>query len=511
MKLTTLLFIAIGVLILFWVYSTWHKPNLTQQQQTKKTEYITNITALQNDLVYEQKTQNAYNNRRTTMAKQLAISKKLGKLYRDGIPDKYNTNGNKVKGIAPVPVKSINYYQMSHRLGNPYGLMKIARIYHYGMHNLEPDWNKAVEVYQQIVKTSSEANIREKAAAAIKELQTQTHSKKVHNWLNLPYSSNQKKKYEYNNTNKKNTGGPNSGIFGGFFSGGRGGKIKQPSRQQHTNPNANAIHVNALFRANDIKRQAPQAPQAPRGVIRNPNGGRATTGDEEDTLPVHQRNDMHNVHDSGVLGTIRKSINNLQQSTKIEIPLTSSLKGIRDLIFGLPNNDKKKDANLALDAMERSFLPLSSTNIKEVDALHLVWNRIHDNVNKDNKKALKENLMEELAECIEHDKPVCSTGRFTRILDTLNAVDPAVQIKPMYALKNEMMDKCAVIRKSLYDALPEPERVHVDGTHENEFQTNFTDKVKEQIKSQMGKDYVNTQVLTQDQLDGELNKWIDHI
>jgi hypothetical protein len=502
----TLSFILIAGLILFWVYSTWHKPNLIQQQQSKRTEYISNVQTLQNDLEHEQKTQNThkfYENRRGSIAKQLAIAKKLAKLYRDGVPDKYDINGNKVKGIAPISSKSINYYKISHTLGDPYGLIKIARIYHYGMHNLEPDWNKAISIYQEIVKTSNNDNIVQKAVSAIKELQTQTRTKKVHNWLNLPYSSNQKKKYEYKNTASTVSSSslfktPNSGILGGFFG---GNNTTSSYNSQHINPNANAIHINQVFRDNDVKRRQREAP---RGII-------IPTRDDEETVPMHQRNDMHNVHDSGVLGTIRKSITNLQQQTKINIPLESSLKEIRDFIFGLPNNDKKKDANLALDAMERSFLPLSSTNIKEVDALHLVWNRIHDDVNKDNKKALQENLMEELAECIEHDKPVCSTGRFTRILDTLNAVDPAVQIKPLYALKDEMLNSCALIRKSMYDALPESEKIHIDGLHENEFQTNFANKVKDQIKSQLEKDYVDTQVLTKDQLDGELNKWIDHI
>ena len=490
--------------VIFWIFSTWHQPNVVQQQQTKKTDYVLKVNLLQSDL------------RDANRTRQLQIAKKLGKLYRDGVPDRYNNNNEKIKGIAPDPSKAIHYFALSQKMGSLYGLFKLARIYHFGMHNLEPNLPKALETYKQILKSPDvPMNLKQKTVDAITQLTKTLDDQKVYSWLNLPYTPpTSTKKYGIKYDVHTQPNAPMTGT----------GRMVGTGRMARTGTGPHAgifnvapkIPVTDVFRANRPQTQTQtqthiQAQTQRQGGNRGGGGGGGLAEtDEDEQLPEHQRNDMHNVHDSGVLGTIRRSIQNLQQSTKIQIPLTESLKNLRTLL-NANKNDKNTDAAKALDAIERSFLPLSSTNIKEVDALHLVWNRIHDPVNKDNKDALQQNLVDELAECIEYDKPVCSTGRFTRILDTLNAVDPAVQIKPMYALKNEMMDKCVVVRKQMYDALPESEKIHIDNINENESQVSFNKQLKDEIRSQLRKDYVETQVLSPEQLDKEVNQWIDHI
>lgn len=534
MKITSVVIIVcltISVLLGFWIYSTWHTPNAVQQQQSKKNIYFKEVELLQNEFATSS-TSNKQQRQLTNaqlienQQKQLNIAKSLAKLYRDGIPDKYDTLGKKIKGVAPIPEKAIHYFDLSYKLGSPYGLFKLAKVYHYGMHNLEPNWTNAIECYQKLASDPGVPDkLKKKAIEAVKELTKTTRDQKVHTWLNLPYQP-PVKKGKYENKNNIPVVGPNTGIFTvptarginnqvgpGVFGNGfqirngniTGGGGSGPQRGGITG--GGALNINAIFRATQ------DANNRRIGVQINNEGDNEGDNEDDDTTPEHQRNDLHNVHDSGVLGTIRRSIQNLQQATKIEIPIENSLRDIRSMLknAGTKENDKFIDACKALDSIERSVLPLSSTNIREVDALHLVWNRIHDPINKDNKKALQENLVEELAECIEHDKPVCSTGRFTRILDTLNAVDPEVQIKPMYALKNEMMEKCALIRKQLYDPLPESEKQYIDSTKENESQMNFTSKLKDQIRDNLQKDYVQKQVLTQEQLDKEVNQWIDYI
>lgn len=489
--LYTILFVLVGGALLFWLFSTWHKPNVYQQQQSRKNDYTHKIQKLDHELRNARVGAEA-------RRKKLAHAKKLAKLYRDGVPDKYDTNGRKIKGIAPVADKAISYYRMSSNLGDPYGLFKIAKIYHYGMHNLKPDWEKALSIYKKVAEESSTpSSIRTKAVDAIKELQKNIQSRNVHNWLNLPYKPPENNKYQYHQ-GLQQAHAPN-----GIYRNRRNRLLRATIGGTQSGP---AVPIGSLFRS--------QRGSGNGGVVQpqpNDHQNDHQNDHDEEELPEHQRNDLHNVHDSGVLGTIRRSINNLKENTKITIPLTQTLKQIRDMISQNTVNDKKTDACVALDSIERSFLPLSSTNIREVDALHMVWNRIHDPTNKDNQKVLKENLASELAECIEHGKPVCSTGRFTRILDSLNGVDRTVQIKPMYALKSEMMDKCAKIRKELYDALPESEKVHVDSINENESQTHFHNTLTAKIKQELHRDYVANQVLTQDQLDAEVNKWIDVI
>lgn len=475
-KYGTLIFFSIAIVtLIFWYHTYDINDGVVKKQQDKKQEYVAEIKNLQGNIQYDRK----YN-----QAKQLLTTKRLAKLYRDGVPDKYDINGKKIRGIAPDPNKAIRYYEESHQLGSPFGMLKVAKIFHYGMHNLEPNLEKAAMLYRKVMESSPKPQLRQKASELYRDLTNEIQKKNVHNWLNLPYNLPKSKRYEYKNVNRVNRVNRVPGQTP---------LMRAFSRDKDDVP---AVNIDTVFRANSTQRR-------PVNV--------AEKDDEEETVPAHQRNDLHNVHDSGVLGTIRRSIQNLQEKTKVNISLPQSLREIRELLRGKAETDKQKDACLALDAVERSFLPLSSTDIREVDALHLVWNRIHDPINQDNKKALQENLIDELSECIEHDKPVCSTGRFTRILDTLNATDPAVQIKPMYALKDEMMGKCAAIRKDMLDSLPERERDFVNSTNENETQAHFETQLKNRIRKELQNDYVTKNVLTQQQLDSEVNKWIDFI
>ena len=453
------------VLLILWNYSRGHKPNVIQTQKSKRDEYYQRIQLAQAQLQKQ----------RVDRRKAL---KKLGELYRDGVPDRYDLHGHKIKGIEPNASKALQHFQEAHRLGCVYSMFKIAKIYHYGMHEFDPDLEKAIEAYRTVLKVCPNDIIRNKADDSLKELQTELATQRTHRWLNLPYSPPKSDRYKFSQSNPVDA----------FLS-------SLPANSHTTLTDAT------------MRRSGPSRATQP---VTNNN----TAENDEETVPDHMKNDRHNVHDSGVLGTIRKAIDNIQRETKTKITLDQTLTQIRDFLVQdrtkIPN-DKRNDAIRALDAIERSWIPLSSTNIKEVDALHLVWNRIHDPRHEENRELLKSNLLDELSDCIEHGKPVCSTGRFTRILDTLNVVDPAVEIKPMYAIRSEMMSKCAKIRNELLSKIPETERIHIESGHDNEFVHNFTERLKNEIRKQLKLDYVDSGVLPQWKLDKELSIWVDHI
>jgi len=144
----------------------------------------------------------------------------------------------------------------------------------------------------------------------------------------------------------------------------------------------------------------------------------------------------------------------------------------------------------------------------EPEGLQLVWNRINSKLHEDNADELKKTLYNELSEMVVHGKNVCSTGRFDRIIDTLNVVDPEVNIRPTYAINAEMMNKSAQIRKRLLEL--EHNKVELEkGTAVN--QHKFDQTLKETIVSELTKDYVETDILTPKQFKIELDKWIEHI
>ncbi len=173
-------------------------------------------------------------------------------------------------------------------------------------------------------------------------------------------------------------------------------------------------------------------------------------------------NDPQNTHNSQVLSTAINSINNLKKSTKMEKNLPTSLKEIRQFLKDMPKNDKRSDALKSLNRIEKNTSPFTFSDMKEVGVLNLVWNRIHSDVHKDNLDTVKESLYNQLADMQEHGYSVCATGRFTRLVDTLNVIDEEVSIKPSYVINQEMMNKSSKIRENMLNTYSENERKELE-------------------------------------------------
>jgi len=232
-------------------------------------------------------------------------------------------------------------------------------------------------------------------------------------------------------------------------------------------------------------------------------------------LPRVQRdndrvNDPQNTHNSQVLSTVINSINNLKKNTKMEKSLPTSLKEVRIFLNNLPKNDKRDDALKSLNRIERNISRFTFSDMKEVDVLNLVWNRIHSDVHADNLETVKESLFTQLADMQEHGVIVCATGRFTRLVDTLNVIDNEVTIKPSYVINQEMMNKSSKIRENMLNTYSENERKELEkGTSYKQEQ--FDQNLKEKIVENLKKDYVKTKILTQEKFDHQISKWIDDI
>lgn len=222
-------------------------------------------------------------------------------------------------------------------------------------------------------------------------------------------------------------------------------------------------------------------------------------------------NDQHNVHDHSVITTLKQSIDNLRQQTPMVKNRDQCMAEIRQYLNNLPDNDKRTDALNALEVIEKSCLPLSFTDLKESEALSIVWNRICQTTDSGILKTLKENLGDELAECIEHDKPVCPTGRISRIIDTLNGVDQNVVIKSSFMINDEMMTKASQIRDQAYDQLTDQQKADVDSLAPNDYQKQWTQQLKDKIKQTLFDDYVKTNILLESAFDTTVDQWINEI
>jgi len=234
------------------------------------------------------------------------------------------------------------------------------------------------------------------------------------------------------------------------------------------------------------------------------------TLDTPDILGTKQYNDPQNTHDSQVLKTMVNSIDNLKENTNITKSYDTVYNEITEYIKQIPNQSQKiRDALISLNSINNSEQLMEHGDLKMTgrDALELVWNRIDDPI-FENKDDVKNILIEELASMHEHDEVVCPTGRFVRIIDTLNVIDPEVNIKPKYAINEEMMNKSAKIRNDMLNSRDDKDMLE-RGTSPN--QNDFDNKLKENILDQLKKEYVDTNILNNDEFTIEINKWIDFI
>lgn len=244
-----------------------------------------------------------------------------------------------------------------------------------------------------------------------------------------------------------------------------------------------------------VRRPATQAPARPPTII----------------------SDAHNTHDTGVTRTVKASIDKLRGSIvgSVQDPAVV-VRDVRALIEAADVSDDKRDKAIqALDAIERNNATLTSTDMSEVELLSLVWTRIGHPDNAENVGALRDNLVDELSEAIEHGRPVCATGRFTRILDSLNGVDALVNVKPKWALSQEMINKAGAMFKDKVASLADDDRAAMDALDPTPEQQAAYERVMAEVKRDIQRsfdaEYVQTGIMTEEALAVETSKWISHI
>lgn len=399
----------------------------------------------------------------------------LGDLYTNGIPDKYDMYGRKLTGVPPFPDRAIDAFTAAANMGSIQALFKLAKIYHYGLGEMDPDITTANNYYNQVL-SSSNYTLRLLAQEKLDEIETeQRPATSVTSW------------FKYSTSKFMN------GIS----------RLNDPLSKFLDPLGGSKVDITTIFRVPpNTNNQITINAQAPAQQ-----GGQAA----DNTTGI--ANDMHNVHDHSVIATIKKSYENLAKDTKITTPKNKCCRELRNFVGGFLKNDKKTDALIALDAVERSFLPHTGIDATESDVLALVWNRMNGKFASDAEaqQTIKENLANGLCEMIEHGKVCCVTGRLSRILDSLNIIDEAVQIKPTFAINQEMMDKAAKISQDMIDNAPDDVKNDYNNAKDTSAVTALTNDIRKKIRTELSRDYVDSGILTKEGFDAQINKWIDSI
>ena len=411
---------------------------------------------------------------------------------------------------APIQrVNSINtaieHYNGALVLGSTEALYQLGKIYLHGIPEvLDPDLDKAEKCFRQLYSTGDNWQ-RALAHDALDYLMNEYKSK-YGSWVNLhrqwePEITRQVKHemvapviIQLHKTTEQ-----------------------EPLRyhQKRNNKQQNQIHRNTTQRQN----QHTDAPIQPTRRVKPPvNHKRRTTFlspiihdiDENNGNLVNIRNDQHNVHDTGVVNSIKVTINKLHDTTDQVIDKERAVSDIRSYIqeCSTLNETQREYANKVLDRMESNNDLITSVDKKETDILQIVYNRIKHPDNSDNQQTLMENLVENLAASVENENIVCPSGRVSRLVDALNTIDTHVSIKPDWAFRQEMLGRASKLRQELLEKQDESTQNDIDqGIERPEFDNLY----KHQLLTEFQRDYVDTGLLSDTKLQAELDQWIDHV
>jgi len=110
--------------------------------------------------------------------------RELFELYYKGVPDTYDIKGKLIRGVEPSAPKAIGYLQTV--IKSPYGTeqdtIRLARIYHYGMHLFDRNLDLAEEIYNSLKFEPISSETR----TIIKEALNDIEKIRIYAWLNLP-------------------------------------------------------------------------------------------------------------------------------------------------------------------------------------------------------------------------------------------------------------------------------------------------------------------------------------
>ena len=159
----------------------------------------------------------------------------------------------------------------------------------------------------------------------------------------------------------------------------------------------------------------------------------------------HFWSDAQNVHDHSVTKITQNNIASLKGENDVKPHSDEGLEGVIDSILNCKDVDAKvkEEALYVIDSLNDNLH--GTYNLSELDALGLVWKKISSEP-KDIKENMTETLTKQLASGIENGCIVCSSGKISRIISSLEGSDHVKPVRPLWALKEELANKAIQIR-----------------------------------------------------------------
>jgi hypothetical protein len=210
-------------------------------------------------------------------------------------------------------------------------------------------------------------------------------------------------------------------------------------------------------------------------------------------VPVQlRRANSQNVHEHTIIAAAKKNIQNLLRVGDAYID-RGCMTRAKDELRVIANT---VDANIGGNAMlvidKLGHMNHGTFGCSEVEVFSRVWMVIEKMDNDDVKANLKETLLKRLADCIEENNTtVCSTGRVTRILSTLEGVEDIIGVeksRPMWAVTEEIGTLAVKVRDRCLDAVSiERRNAYIAGEDKE-----LADEMKAQFETEAYKTYAQT-------------------
>tara|TARA_B110000908_G_scaffold12629_1_gene14713 strand:+ start:6150 stop:7211 length:1062 start_codon:yes stop_codon:yes gene_type:complete len=201
----------------------------------------------------------------------------------------------------------------------------------------------------------------------------------------------------------------------------------------------------------------------------------------EDRLKIEVKSSSQNVHDHNV----NDNLSNRYRKLKSNIPPDSDDLYAEMLRF----IDKHDHKGKITDGFKIGMGISRFNNDKEDMIWSTVWRRIHSPENAENIDSLKNSLRDAIKDCTENGHLVCTTGRVTRVLDSLTLLDKNDEIsKPIRTddiERKEVYDQAHTILHRELDKMGEKfKKDYESGEMDNT--DAFDERVKESIKKEVG-------------------------
>lgn len=416
------------------------------------------------------------------------ICYRLASLYHQGVPETY-VGDTRLPGVAPDGQQAIMYYREAIKFGYHGAVLPLAALYHWGLAGFEGNREVAMHLYGVALKTG---NDYEKGIAKDRLRQMREEEGKSLGSGMLDEDGPISTSFDIGGSN------PYEEHFMSV------GKSPFSIGHDETTRGMDEKYVDDLIN-NKLRLTGKRLDAAPKkrpGVAAT-----ATT----------VSSDPQNARDHVVVNSAKQSLERLRANTHMQYDVPTTFKMIHEYITNESDASEVKRENAAnvLQEMAKGIANLGYEQSKEIEALHLVWNRIHSQTfaqDRDKRKQLIDSLVNELAECIEYGELVCPTGRLNRIIDTLNYQDPIVQIQPQWAVRQMMVAKAGAIEKGLLAKCRSEVRDAVNATkpnaRERQLQSEFAQKLRAAIEREMARSYVDTGLMTKELLKTELDAWM---